>query len=90
LTGDLAAYHAYAFATVRILGSGFEALGSFAAWLTGQAASLAAAPIQAVVDGSKALSFRLARRRPFDPGELIGSLARGWEQALAALHELAG
>ncbi len=87
--GDLAAYHAYAFATVRILGSGFEALGSYAEWLFGESGHPATAPIADVVEASKALSFRLARRREFDPRELVERLAGGWARALEALTELA-
>lgn len=86
--GDLDAYHAYAFATVRILGSGFEALGTYASWLSGTAASPAATPIAEVVDASKALSFRLARRREFDPSELLGRLSAGWEGTLSALADM--
>lgn len=88
--GGLEEYHAYAFATVRILGSGFEALGTFAEWLFGADGAEAAAEIAEVVDASKALSFRLARRREFDPTELLGRVARGWEGSLAALAALAG
>jgi Domain of unknown function (DUF1839) len=83
--GDLEAYHAYAFATVRILGSGFEALGSYVDWLFGADGGEAAAPIAEIVDASKALSFRLARRREFEPRELLDRLATGWERALDAL-----
>jgi Domain of unknown function (DUF1839) len=86
---DLAEYHAYAFATVRILGSGFEALGSYAEWMFGTDGNAAIAPIAEVVDASKALSFRLARRREFDPQELLTRLADGWDGALAALSTLA-
>ncbi len=86
---DLEDYHAYAFATVRILGSGFEALGSYVDWLFGDGGRAAAEPLAEVVDASKALSFRLARRREFDPEELLSRLASGWSRALDALTEMA-
>jgi hypothetical protein len=90
LAGDLAEYHAYAFATVRIAGSGFEALASHAEWLFGPDASDAAEPLVEIVDACKALSFRLARRREFDPGELLGRMAGAWERAIGALRDKAG
>lgn len=87
--GDLDDYHAYAFATVRILGSGFEALGSYVDWLFGPDGAPAAEPITEIVDASKALSFRLARRREFEPQELLARLSTGWEQAIDALIGMA-
>jgi hypothetical protein len=89
LSGDLEAYHAYAFATVRILGSGFEALGSFARWLFGSEADAVLSAIDGVVASSKALSFRLARRREFDPTALLISLAEDYGAALDGLGDLA-
>ncbi len=92
LSGELEAYHAYAFATVRILGSGFEALGSFTEWLfdAGDAAEVTAvhAAIAAIVASSKALSFRLARRRAFDANPLLESLADNYARALDGLIRL--
>jgi hypothetical protein len=87
--GDLGDYHAYAFATVRILGSGFEALRSYVEWLFGAGGEAATEPIADVVDASKALSFRLARRREFEPSELLDRLAQGWESAIEALTGMA-
>jgi hypothetical protein len=87
--GDLEDYHAYAFATVRILGSGFEALGSYIDWLFGAGGEAATEPIADVVDASKALSFRLARRREFEPGELLDRLAHGWDSAIEAMTGMA-
>jgi hypothetical protein len=82
---SLEAYHAYAFATVRLAGSGFEALGSYLEWLFGPDAAPLADPINGIVDASKALSFRLARRREFDADELLGAMARSWEQTMMLL-----
>ena len=38
-----------------------------------------------IVDGCKALSFRLARRRAFDPGAADRALAGAWERAIDGL-----
>jgi hypothetical protein len=81
-------YHAYAFATVRMAGSAFEILASHAAWLFEGQATTATEPMDEIVDGCKAMSFRLARRRPFDPAPLVESMAGGWDRAIAALIDL--
>ena len=41
------------------------------------------------VDGAKALLFRLARRRAFDPTATIKQLGADWEAAMDALDHLA-
>ena len=43
-----------------------------------------------IVDGCKALSFRLARRRAFDRGPLIATLSDAWERAMDGLNAAAG
>jgi uncharacterized protein DUF1839 len=87
LAADLPAYHDYAFATVRMAGAGFEILGDYAAWLLGGDDG---APIHAacgeIVEGCKALSFRLARRRAFDPGPAVDRMAEAWERAMVDLE----
>jgi len=88
LEGDLATYHAYAFATVRMFGAAFELASSHVDWLLGEAGRPAAEALSRVVEGSKALSFKLARRRAFDPDELIAELASSWDEATARLDEL--
>lgn len=88
LEGDLAIYHAYAFATVRMLGAAFELAGSHVEWLLGESGSRAAEALTRIVEGSKALSFKLARRRAFDPGTLIDELASSWVEATSRLDEL--
>ena len=89
LDGGLEEYHAYAFATVRMAGSGFEIAADHAEWLFGADAEPAAAPMREIVDGCKALSFRLARRRPFEMAPLVASLADAWSRAMDALVEAA-
>jgi hypothetical protein len=83
-------YHAYAFATVRMAGSAFEIAASYAQWLLGAEADLAVGAIGELVDGCKALSFRLARRRPFDPDTLVGAMAQAWTRGIEALAQAAG
>lgn len=90
LEGDVELYHAYAFATVRMVGSAFEILASHVDWLLGVAGADAAAELRTIVDASKVLSFKLARRRPFDAGATVGELAAAWERAMAALVRAAG
>jgi hypothetical protein len=90
LTGDLGDYHAYAFATVRMVGASFELAASHAEWLLGEAAAQATEAMRTIIDGCKVLSFRLARRREFDPQPVIESLSGAWSQALGTLAEVLG
>jgi hypothetical protein len=90
LDGDLEDYHHYAFATVRMAGAGFEILGDHAAWLFGAEAAEVTEATTEIVEGCKALSFRMARRRPFDPTERIDALAVAWERTLDGLARRAG
>ncbi len=85
LEGDAEEYHAYAFATVRMVGSAFEVAGTQARWLLGEEAAGACAALQRIVEGCKILSFRLARRRAFDPEETLQALAAAWAQAMDQL-----
>jgi hypothetical protein len=90
LEGDAQRYHDYAFATVRMVGSAFEICASYLRWLAGDAAAPAEEPLRRIVDGCKVLSFKLARRRPFDPEPALAELAAAWEEAAAAIDVLAG
>jgi Domain of unknown function (DUF1839) len=87
LEGDEADYHAYAFATVRMAGSAFEAAASYVQWLLGDAGERAAQAFGELVAGCKTLSFRLARRRPFAPESYVSELAASWEQAHDCLRD---
>jgi Domain of unknown function (DUF1839) len=89
LESGLEEYHAYAFATVRMAGSAFEVAADHAEWLLGDRAELAAAPFREIVDGCKALSFRLARRRMFDPQPLLETMSAAWARGIGALAEAA-
>lgn len=91
LAGTEENYHAYAFATLRQFGAAFELAASFVEWLveTPSASSIAAQDaLRRQVATAKALIFRLARRRPFDPGPQIQQLAADWEIAMAELQNL--
>jgi hypothetical protein len=84
LAGAPEDYHAYAFATVRMVGSGFELVGAQARWLLGDDAAPAAA-CDRIVAASKLLSLKLARRRAFDPGPVLAEMAQAWEDAVGGL-----
>ena len=88
LEGDVEHYHAYAFATVRMVGSAFEICGSYVDWLLGQRGAEATAALNEIVSGCKVLSFKLARRRAFDPEPAVAALAASWEEAMARLDDL--
>jgi hypothetical protein len=88
LEGDAAAYHAYAFATARMAGAAFELCASHVDWLFGADGAEASAALTRIVDGTKILSFRLARRRPFEPGPVIQELADAWDEAFTALDRV--
>ena len=85
LAGEPADYHAYAFATVRMVGSGFELVGALARWLLGDGAAEADAACDRIVAASKLLSLKLARRRPFDPAPVLAEMAQAWDHALGGL-----
>ncbi|MFL5862503.1 MAG: DUF1839 family protein [Solirubrobacteraceae bacterium] len=90
LESPLDDYHAYAFATVRMAGSAFEVAAEHARWLFGEDAAAVSEAMAGIVDGCKALSFRLARRRAFDAAPLIERLAVAWEDAMSGLRTAAG
>ncbi len=85
LGGDEADYHAYAFATVRMAGAGFELCAAHVDWLLGDAGARASAALGQIVEGSKVLSFKLARRRPFDHEDALQALSDAWDEALTEL-----
>jgi hypothetical protein len=78
---EAADYHAYAFATVRMAGAGFDLAASYVDWLFEGKAVEAADAFRRIVDGTKTLNFKLARRRPFDAGPLVGAMADAWAEA---------
>lgn len=88
LAGDDAGYHAYAFATVRMAGAGFEVCAAHVDWLLDEAGAPASAAMTEIVEGSKVLGFKLARRRSFDPSEAIATMAAAWDRAFESLDEV--
>ena len=87
LEGSPADYHAYAFATVRMAGAGFELCASHVDWLLAEDGARASAAIARIVQGSKLLAFKLARRRDFDPRPALEDLAEAWDDGLTALDD---
>jgi hypothetical protein len=85
LAGDEQDYHAYAFVTVRMVGSAFELCADHVEWVLGEAGAPAAEALRRIVEGTKVVSFRLARRRQFDPEPALASLAEAWEEGMDAL-----
>ncbi len=85
LAGDAANYHAYAFATVRMFGSAFEVAASHVDWLLGEDGAGATAALTEIVEGSKVMSLRLARRKEFDTESRVAALGEAWERAMGAL-----
>lgn len=90
LAGDDAAYHDYAFATVRMAGSSFELAAAHVDWLLGADGAAATEALNAIVGDCKLLSFKLARRRAFDPEPVIGRMAASWQAAMDELDGLTG
>jgi len=90
LAGPLEDYHAYAFVTVRMVGSAFELFADHLDWVLGSEGAAAACAFRRIVEGSKTVSFRLARRRSFDPEPAVAVLAEAWEDGMAKLGRMPG
>jgi hypothetical protein len=90
LAGDAQRYHDYAFATVRMVGSAFDVGASHVEWVLGDAGAPAAERMREIVAGSKTLSFKLARRREFDPAPAVEALADAWAAGFAELDRALG
>ena len=69
-------------------GSAFEACASHVEWLFGPAAADVTQALGTITTGSKALSFKLARRRDFDVEAACAPLAAAWDDAIAGLAKL--
>lgn len=83
-----AAFHKYAFNTLRQLGANFELMGDHLAWLGG---GLDPAPCRTIADAAKAAQFQLARavmHKRFD--KLAGALAPAVEAYDLLFDDLAG
>lgn len=86
LEGSEDDYHEYAFVTARMVGSAFELLADHVDWLLGERGDEASAAFRRIVEGSKTVSFRMARRRAFDPQAALGGMIEAWEQGMSALQ----
>jgi hypothetical protein len=86
LESGLDTYHAYAFATVRMAGAAFELAASHTEWLLGRDGERAVTAMREIVEACKTLSFRLARRRQFDPEPLLATLRSAWADAIDELE----
>jgi hypothetical protein len=88
--GELAHFHRYAFATLRQMGACCELAAFYVRWLHahGQPGHEAAADLDLISNGAKALLFKMARsvntRKPADLTTLA-TLATSWDHALGRL-----
>lgn len=87
LEGDAEAYHAYAFATVRMAGSSFEVAADYMRWLLGAQGERAAEAFLEVVASCKTLGFRLARRREFEIEPHVRALTECWRRAMECVDD---
>ncbi|MCW2957749.1 MAG: hypothetical protein JWP18_552 [Solirubrobacterales bacterium] len=78
-------YHDYAFATVRMAGAAFELTGAHLRWTLGPGGEDAAQACDRIVQACKRLSFKLARRRPFDVRPLGDELVLAWATLMSEL-----
>lgn len=85
LAGSNEDYHAYAFVTVRMVGSAFELLADHVEWTLGDAGAESAACFREIVEASKIVSFRLARRRAFDPSQVVAPMIDAWDRGMEQL-----
>jgi hypothetical protein len=88
VSGDLAHFHAYAFATLRQLGAAAELGGDHLRWLGGL--DCAADGFASIASAAKAMQFKLARLaagRTTDLSSLKDDLLNGWESSISWLLE---
>ena len=85
LEGTAQDYHEYAFVTARMVGSAFELFADHVEWVLERDGAGPSAAFRRLVDGSKAISFRLARRRSFDPEAALAAMIAAWDEGMDAL-----
>ena len=73
-------------------GAGFDLLADHIDWALpdDDDAAAASAAFRRLVDASKMLSFKLARRRAFDPAPALESMADDWSAAMRSLRQAVG
>jgi len=88
----LPAYHAFAFATIRQCGSGFELAAAYLRWLaasSGLSLGEAAEHFEAISTGCKALILKGARAmvssKPADFKPMFDEMAEHWQAAKSAI-----
>ena len=84
--GSAERVHAYLFATARMAGAAFDLLRAHLDWLVPGGETV---PLDRIVETCQILSFRLARRRAFDAGAAIDTLACSWSDAMELLERSA-
>ncbi|QSQ26301.1 DUF1839 family protein [Pyxidicoccus parkwayensis] len=91
------AYHIYAFATLRQLGSNFELTAAYLRWLAGGSEgdlTRAAADFESISSAAKTLILKGARsvaaKKPADFSELLGTMESGWQRGIDLLTRVAG
>jgi hypothetical protein len=86
----LAHYHAWAFATVRQLGSAAEMMARYLEWLAPAQYAPAISAYDQISQGAKSFILKAARavnsKKPFDPAPAFAEWATAWAQAIAALE----
>jgi hypothetical protein len=89
LEGDVEAYHAYAFATLRQCGAAWSMLAEFLTWF--RASDTAAAQAASLAEGSRALLLKLARAvhsgRPLDAAAILAGMADTWDALAVELQK---
>jgi hypothetical protein len=90
LAHDEGVVHVFAFATTRMAGAAAALAAAHVRWALPQQDEGAAACLDRVAAGTKTLTFRLVRRKPFDPAPLVDALAADWAEAHERLDELVG
>ncbi len=68
-------------------GSAFEVASSHVDWLMGDTAGAVAGALRRIVDGCKVVSFKLARRRPFELEPVLSAPAKAWDEAMGLLDD---
>jgi hypothetical protein len=88
----LAAYHAWAFATLRQLGAAFELAAHYVRWLSRhgeEGLDAAAAAFESISGSAKALILKTARavntKKPLDATELLRTASEAWDQGSSLL-----
>jgi hypothetical protein len=93
----LAAYHGWAFATLRQLGAAFELGAVYVRWLTSAGETglqPSAAAFDSISSTAKTLILKTARsvntKKPFDAAGMLGEAARAWDTGMQLLVERYG